>query len=452
MCEYSHATDRILSQTYHLSVSLFACKHIICPCAWTLTSRASRCYTSRAEPKTLMSKSGRWHRTTTNAADAFRSVVSFGISNEKLWDQGLFYKGLHIGTKDDDIANEYDWWSYGRRDVEGSRWINLHASPVHTSMSQVHGLFARGLIRATLRNVKESVLPILRKDVSGKTNEHRARFMRYVKDAVRRAALKYGRDSEQYRLLNAWLYEPGSKKADEVSKAILKRQWTPSWKTMIRLEEDQPDFGPRKPRAPPKTLRRKRLLRPRPPPTSATVMAHPPWSSSYRMKSIFSDDVTPESKTVSSEEDMHLERPSETRRSWSQKYRMRSIHSPDSPGQQAMKSPLAKRRAERRHAENSRSRSSKYRMLKFLSHDIGPEEADVSSSGKEGVASPPPDEKAARSQTATHPREGARSALDITPETKTVSSGAKGRGPRTVSRTRRKRRTEKYVPQNLVWW
>lgn len=41
-CECSHATDRIPSQTYHLLVSLFACKHIIYPCAWTLASSASR--------------------------------------------------------------------------------------------------------------------------------------------------------------------------------------------------------------------------------------------------------------------------------------------------------------------------------------------------------------------------------------------------------------------------
>lgn len=378
--------------------------------------------------------------------------MSFGISNEKLWNQGLFYKGLHIGTKDDDIANEYEWWSYGRRDVEGTIEINVHASPVHTSISQVHGLFARGLLRATLRNVKENVLPILHKDVSGKNNEHRARFAKYAIDAVRRARLKYGRDSEQYRLLKTWLYEPKSKKAEEASKAVLKRHWAPSWETMIRLEEEEPDFDPRKPLAPPRTIRRQRLLRPRPPPNLTAPMAHPSWSSSYRMKSIYSDDVTPESKTVSSEEDMHLERPSETRRSWNQKSRMRSIYSPDSPGQQAMKSPMAKRRAERRHAENSRSRSSKHRVLSFPTYNIGPEEADVSSSGKEGVASPTPDDKAAQPQTAPYPREGARAALDITPETKTVSSGAKGRGPRPVSRTRRKRRTEKYVPQNLVWW
>lgn len=363
--------------------------------------------------------------------------MSFGISNEKLWNQGLFYRGIHIGTKDDDIANEYDWWSYGRRDVEGSRWINVDASPVHTSMSQVHGLFARGLLRATLRNVKESVRPILRKDVSGKNNEHRARFLKYIKDAMRRAALKYGRDSEQYHLLKAWSYEAGSEKAEEANKALLKRQWTPSWETMIRLEEDEPEFEPRKPRAPPRTLRRQRLLRPRRLPNPTAPRAPPSWSSSYRMKSIFSDDVTPENETVSSKEDMHLERPSETRRSWNQKYRMRSIFSPDSPGQQAMKSPMAKRRAERRHAGNSRSRPSKYRTRSTLSHDIGPEEADVSSSGKEGVASPTPDDNAAQTQTATYRREGARSALDITPETKTVSSGAKERGPRPVSRTRR---------------
>lgn len=50
-CEYSHASDRILSQTYHLSVSLFACKHIICPCAWTLASSASRSILAVPNPR-----------------------------------------------------------------------------------------------------------------------------------------------------------------------------------------------------------------------------------------------------------------------------------------------------------------------------------------------------------------------------------------------------------------
>lgn len=398
-----------------------------------------------------MSKSNRWHRTTSSSADTFRTVLSFGISNEKLWNQGLFYKGLHIGTKDDDIANEYDWWSYGRRDIEGSNWINVHASPVHTSVSQIHGLYARGLLRATLRNVRESVLPILRDKKLGKNNEHQTRWEEYGNDTVRRAALKYGRDSEQYRLLKAWLFDRKNKKAAEASKAVLKTQWLPSWETMIRLEEDEPDFETRKPRAPPRTLRRQRLLRPRPPPNPTAPTAQPSWASSYRMKSIFSDDVTPESETVSSKEDMHLERSSETRRSWNEKYRMRSTYPPDSPGKQAIKSPMAKRRAERRHAENSRPRSSEYRTRSTISHDIGPEEADVSSSsGKEDVASPTPDDNAAQTQTAPCPREGARSALDITPETKTVSPRAWGRGPSPVSRTRRKRRTEDYDTQNLV--
>lgn len=397
-----------------------------------------------------MSKSNRWHRTTSSSADTFRTVLSFGISNEKLWNQGLFYKGLHIGTKDDDIANEYDWWSYGRRDIEGSNWINVHASPVHTSVSQIHGLYARGLLRATLRNVKESVLPILRDDVLGKTNEHQARWKKYGNNTVRRAALKYGRDSEQYRLLKAWLFDRKNKKAAEASKAVLKTQWLPSWETMMRLEEDEPDFEFRKPRAPPRTLRRQRLLRPRPPPNPTAPTAPPSWASSYRMKSIFSDDVTPESEAVSSEMESHLERPSETRRSWNQKYRVRSISSPDSPGQQAMKSPMAKRRAERRHAETSRARPLEYPTRNILPHGTGSQEADVSSSGKGGVASPIPDDNAAQTQTAPCLREGARSALDITPGTKTVSPRAWGRGPSPVSRTRRKRRTEDYDTQNLV--
>lgn len=283
--------------------------------------------------------------------------MTLGISNEKLWNQGLFYRGIHIGTKDDEITSEYDWWSYGRFEVEGGRWINHNAAPAHASTSQVHWMFARGLLRATLRNVKESVLPILDQDVKGDNRRARLRLTRYTIGALKRASQKYGRDSEQYRLLKAWTYATGSK---EDSDAMVARQWAPSWETMMRLEQDQPELGPRK-----------RLLRPRPPRTSTLTAGQ-------------------------------------------------------------------------------RSRS-KTRMKHKRSHDTVPEEADATSSAIE-MASPRPTPRAVKPRIPTYQREGALSALDITPKNKAVSSEAEERGVRPVLRARRNRLKKKYIPQSFTWW
>lgn len=258
-----------------------------------------------------MSKSGRWHRTKSHSIDPFRSVITLGISNEKLWNQGLFYRGIHIGTEDDKITSEYDWWSYGRVEVKGSKWIDLKAAPEHTSTSQTTRIFARGLLLATLRNVKESVGPILDADVRRENRQEKKRFARYIADAVRRASQKYGRDSEQYRVLKALTDAQRSK---EAMQAMVRRKWAPSWETIMRLEQDQPELDPRQPRPPPRTLRRQRLLRPGPPPTSAREAAQR-WRSNFRMRSIL-PHIIPEETDASSNttENMASPRPTSTHR------------------------------------------------------------------------------------------------------------------------------------------
>lgn len=337
-----------------------------------------------------MSKSGRWHRTTSYSSDPWRSVITLGISNEKLWNQGLFYKGIHIGTEDDKITSEYKWWSYGRAEVEGARWIDLKAAPEHTSTSQISPMLARGLLRATLRNVKESVRPILSADVKRENHQERRRFLRYTADAVRRASRKYGRDSEQYRVLKVLTDQgQGSK---EALLAMIKRKWAPSWETMMRLEQDQPELDPRQPLPPPRTLRRQRLLRPRSPPTSA-LTAGQRWHSKFRMKSIISDDVVAGNEDISSETKMLSKRAPGFRRPSDQGYRTNSLSSPDSSRQRANNS------FRRRHLGTHRP---------WHSND--------------------------------------------TPDTKGVSSKAEGRRERPVSQARRNRPSKKYVPQSLIWW
>lgn len=387
-----------------------------------------------------------------------------GITNEKLWNQGLFYGSIHIGTKDDEITSEYDWWSYGRAESEGSRWIELTVEPVHTSTSEVHLAFARGLIRATLRNVTQPVQPLLAADVKAGDKKARLGYKRYCRGSIRQAIQKYGRDSEQHRLLEA---KPSLLRTTEGRKALVAKDWAPSWETMTRLEQEQQKvgllLGPLQPRgvAPtPRrqrllrldqeqqkvgplqargiaaTLRRKRLLRPRSPPTSASI-ARQPWSSSYGMMNILSHDITPRKGAVGSGPKNHLE-PHKSRRPTAERYRIRRIFSPHSPDQEAVKDSMMERRAKRRQPKTSGPWRSKNEMKNILSYDIDPEEADINSSTKGRMAGPRSTPKAARPQTPTYQMKRILS-YDIDPEESDVSSSPKGRmkSPRPTSRAPR---------------
>lgn len=158
-----------------------------------------------------------------------------GITNEKLWNQGLFYGSIHIGTKDDDITSDYDWWSYGRTEAEGSKWIEVNVEPVHTSTSEVHVGFARGLIRATLRSVKQAVQPLLAADVKAGDKKAQLRYTMYCRHSVRQAIQKYGRGSEQHSLLDKKTY---LLRKIEDRKAHVAKDWAPSWATMMCLEQE----------------------------------------------------------------------------------------------------------------------------------------------------------------------------------------------------------------------
>lgn len=188
----------------------------------------------------LMSRRGRWHRTKTKSIDPFRSVLSLGISNEQLWSQGLFYSGIHIGTKDDEITSGYDWWSYGRPEREGGQWFDVTAAPVHRSTSQVAISFARGLLRATARNVKHAVKPVLVDEYKLGKDAARLSHVIFCNTARERVIEKYGRDSEQHSILSFRTTQVQERKLRRVA---LARDWAPSWETIMRLEEDEPEVS-----------------------------------------------------------------------------------------------------------------------------------------------------------------------------------------------------------------
>lgn len=284
-----------------------------------------------------------------------------------------------------------------------------------------------------------------------KAGDKKARlgYKRYCRGSIRQAIQKYGRDSEQHRLLEA---KPSLLRTTEGRKALVAKDWAPSWETMTRLEQEQQKvgllLGPLQPRGIAPTLRRKRLLRPRSPPTSAPV-ARQPWSSSYGMKEILSHDITPGKGAVGSGPKNHLE-PRKSRRPSAERYRIRRIFSPHNPYQEAVKVPMMERRAKRRQPKTSRPWPSKNEMENILSYDIDPEEADVSSSPKGRMKSPRPTSRAPRPQPRTHQGEGPLSARFKTLETKAVRSEAEQRGASLVSRVKH-RSQKKYAPSRSIW-
>lgn len=238
-----------------------------------------------------MSKRGRWHRTRAGSTDPFRCVLSLCISNEALWNQGLYYKGIHIGTKDDEITSEYDWWSYGFPEFESARWINKGSTPRHTATSETHISIASALLRATVRSVEEPVRPILAEDLRRGDPEAILRYKEYLRTALRRGVNKYGRTSVQHRVLQSSL---SSLRKDETT-AIMREQWAPSWRTLMQLDQDKQELGPVQPRPLPSTLRRRRLLHPRPSPASTSSVSTDRLleSQGHRTRSILSPDIAP---------------------------------------------------------------------------------------------------------------------------------------------------------------
>lgn len=178
--------------------------------------------------------------------EPLRSVLSVGISNERLWKQGLYYRGIHIGAKDHAVTSEYDWWSYGRAEIRGGTSIDTAAAPIHNSTSPATSTFvARGLLHATLRSVKEPVLPILIEDLERADPEAQSRFREYIATCRRRTAQKYGRASDQYYLI-CLMANPGFSR-EAARRAVSRRQWAPSWETMMRLDQDKQRLDPLEP-------------------------------------------------------------------------------------------------------------------------------------------------------------------------------------------------------------
>ena len=344
-------------------------------------------------------------------------VISLCITNEKLWNQGLFYRGIHIGTKDDEITSDYDWWTYGRFEVDGGRWVKTNAAPVHTSISNVHVQFARGLIRATLRNVKERVKPVLAEEVQGRYRKEQShfRFTKYCLQATSRCIKKYGRDSEMFRMLTIERYLMGNR---EACRRALQRHWAPPWETMMHLDQDRQELDLQ---LPPRTLRRRRLLRPR---TSSNPAATTPGPgpAKYRMRSIFFDDAASEEESVGSETKRRATHHPAVPRPWAQNYRLRSIFFPISPSRRAVKSSIKKHGAKLRRRTSPQPCSSRFRMKSILSLDIPPEPEAVDAETETPVVAPVPRPMPSRRQTPKYRMESNLSPLDTASENSTVSS------------------------------
>lgn len=177
---------------------------------------------------------GRWHRTHDSSAKRYRAVLSLCIANKELWKQGLYYKGIHIGTKDDKITSEFDWWSYGRPEMHGSPIIDTHATPIPSSILRADFDFARGLVRATLRSVEERVQPLLAEDLKNADPVAVSQYRIYQQENETRAILKYGYASVQQRLIKTSRERPDP-------------QWAPPWEIMFDacLDHDVQTLDPR---------------------------------------------------------------------------------------------------------------------------------------------------------------------------------------------------------------
>ncbi|POS73820.1 hypothetical protein DHEL01_v207784 [Diaporthe helianthi] len=169
-----------------------------------------------------------------SSAKRYRAVLSLCIANKELWKQGLYYKGIHIGTKDDKITSEFDWWSYGRPEMHGSPIIDTHATPIPSSILRADFDFARGLVRATLRSVEERVQPLLAEDLKNADPVAVSQYRIYQQENETRAILKYGYASVQQRLIKTSRERPDP-------------QWAPPWEIMFDacLDHDVQTLDPR---------------------------------------------------------------------------------------------------------------------------------------------------------------------------------------------------------------
>lgn len=199
-------------------------------------------------------KRGRWHRTKTASADRFRPVLSLIISNEQLWNQGLYYRGIHIGTKDDKITSDYDWWSYGRF-IEETNWLDTTTAPEHSDISDLYLSSSQNLVRATLRDVKERVQAIPAKAVKEGEPAALLAWAEYCRKTLRQAITRYGANSAQVRLLSLCSTRA---KAKSIPGQGLHREWVPSWQDIMTSGQGQQEAGTTEPQPPQRSAYRQR--------------------------------------------------------------------------------------------------------------------------------------------------------------------------------------------------
>lgn len=339
--------------------------------------------------------------------------------------------------------------------------------------------FARGLLHATTRNVKDAVQPILFDEFSRGKKAARLSHTAYWRKARRRVIDKYGMDSEQHRMLSLRTPRVGER---DLLREALARNWAPSWETIMRLEQDEPEdsiWAPGKLR-----LRRLQRANPRPRPHPMSV-AGQPWPSKHGVRRTLIRDATPGEEPVGTETES---RPVQTHKSgrpaakkpnplfrsilpepaWrkpsegvtksrtkrdqppTEKALFKSIFS-DAAWREPSEgiTGITKSRAKRDQPRASQPQPSNSQKKGTPSQNHNPDEADIKSSLKGHSGTPSRTPGASQPRDPTYRAKRLISALDPAPETAAASSKAKTREG--YKRTPRSRRGKVSIVQHLDW-
>lgn len=188
---------------------------------------------------------GRWH--TTGRIRGGETVMRLSVASHYTWENGYCYGSVHVGTRNQyaSIPDGFHWWSQGEA-LPGSFWLKP-GTP--RDLADIWPVVQHGLIRATVRDIREPMPPFMRHGLHSGDPEARKRRLWYNRDALSRCVAKYGATSEQARLLSKLpvvdrvvdtedeppgVGQPAGQDLSEADKAV-RRMWAPSWTQIMTL-------------------------------------------------------------------------------------------------------------------------------------------------------------------------------------------------------------------------
>ncbi|ROW03894.1 hypothetical protein VPNG_07296 [Cytospora leucostoma] len=116
-------------------------------------------------------------------------ICEVSIASEQTWKEGILYRGFHIGTKNDELAGDYGWWTHGR--VIDRKWLDT-SQVIRIPFAELGIPYRRDLLRSTLRNVHDPEKPIFLEEIRNKRRDALLDLKRWRIKVWKRAIAKYG--------------------------------------------------------------------------------------------------------------------------------------------------------------------------------------------------------------------------------------------------------------------